>query len=142
LNRAQAEQQLAALRSSAAEQSKLLMTQTEQQRAAQQAQLGIAREQLSQYQAQTLSMQEQATLARQAAEQQISQQRLSSAAMLQEQKLTAAIQQQQSARSPVSSRVRQRVGTPAGLRTSLEIQSPVSGGLGMGTPNATGGLNV
>jgi hypothetical protein len=87
-------------------------------------------------------MQEQAVLARQSAEQQISQQRLASAAMLQEQKLTAAIQQQQSARSPVSSRVRQRVGTPAGLRTSLEIQSPVSAGLGMGTPNATGGLNV
>jgi hypothetical protein len=87
-------------------------------------------------------MQEQATLARQAAEQQISQQRSLSAAMLQEQKLSAAIQQQQSAASPVGSRVRKRVGTPAALRTSLEIQSPVSTAVGTGTPNATGGLNV
>jgi hypothetical protein len=88
-------------------------------------------------------MQEQALQARKMAEQQMSQQKASSAALLQQQKISSAIQQQQAAAAPVGSRVRQRVGTPAGLRTSLEIQSPVSGlGAGMGTPNATGGLNV
>ncbi len=141
--RSSSEAQLAALRSSAAEQSSLMQGQLTAQREAQSAQLGIAREQLASYQAQAASMQEQALIARRTAEQQMTQQKASSAALLQQQKVASAIQQQQAGAAPVGSRVRQRAGTPAALRTSLEIQSPVAGlGAGAGTPNATGGLNV
>jgi len=88
-------------------------------------------------------MQEQALQSRKMAEQQMSQQKANSAALLQQQKISSAIQQQQAAAAPVGSRVRQRVGTPAAMRTSLEIQSPVAGlGIAAGSSNAAGGLNV
>jgi hypothetical protein len=97
---------------------------------------------LQQTREQTAAISAQAQQSRSAAEQQIIQQKQASALALQQQNLAAQLQQQQATTGPVSSRVRQRVGTPAALRTNLEIRSPLSVGIGMGTPNATGGLNV
>ena len=82
-----------------------------------------------------------AQTAQQTAMQQISQQKAQSALAIQQSQLQAAIQRQQQA-APVGTQVRRRVGTPAAMRTSLEIQSPLTGGVGTGTPNAIGGLNV
>jgi hypothetical protein len=98
---------------------------------------------LQQTREQTAALASQAQQSRAAAEQQVIQQKQSSALALQQQRLAAEMQQQQQMTTgPVSSRVRKRVGTPAALRTNLEIRSPLSVGIGMGTPNATGGLNV
>ena len=75
---------------------------------------------------------------------QITQQKAASALAIQQQQLQASIQRQMAA-APVGSKVRRRVGTPAAMRTSLEIQSPLAGagsGLGIGTETSAGGLNV
>ena len=75
---------------------------------------------------------------------QIAQQKTSSALAIQQSQLQAAIQQQQKA-SNIGTQARRRVGTPAAMRTNLEIQSPLAagtGGLGIGTDTTTGGLNV
>jgi hypothetical protein len=96
---------------------------------------------IDQARAATAESARQADVARATAEKQIAQQRASSALAIQQQQLQSQIQAQQKA-SALGAQKRKRVGTPAALRTSLEIQSPLSGGVGKGTPNATGGLNV
>jgi hypothetical protein len=83
-------------------------------------------------------------MAQQSAMAQIAQQKTSSALAIQQSQLQAAIQQQQKA-SNIGTQARRRVGTPAAMRTSLEIQSPLTAGasgMGMGASTATGGLNV
>lgn len=131
-----AEKEARIARESAIELSKTRIADAERNAAFIAGQLGAAQEQ-------TALMQQQAEQARAASQLSISEQKRASALALQQQQLAADIQQQQQATTGVvGSRVRKRVGTPAAMRTSLEIQSPLSGGVGMGTPNATGGLNV
>lgn len=99
---------------------------------------------IEQSRAATAQAAQQAQIAQQSAMQQMAQQKASSALAIQQQQLQAAIQQQMSA-APVGQKVRRRVGTPAEMRTSLEIQSPLAGassGLGIGTETTAGGLNV
>ena len=131
-----AEKEARIARESAIELSKTRIADAERNAAFIAGQLGAAQQQ-------TAAMQQQAEQARVASQLSITEQKRASALALQQQQLAADIQQQQQATTGViGSRVRKRVGTPAAMRTSLEIQSPLSGGVGMGTPNATGGLNV
>ena len=97
--------------------------------------------QIEQFRAATAESARQANMARSTAMAQIAQQRSASALAIQQQQLQARIQAQQAA-STTGRVARRRVGTPAALRTNLAIQSPLSGGIGKGTHNATGGLNV
>ena len=114
-----------------------LKAQGEQQATAYAAQLEQARQQTS-------ALQFQAETVKKTAETQLAGQRQASALSLQQQRLASQLQTQQSAAAPVTSRVRKRVGTPAGLRTGLELQSPFAGsGLSMGgSTSPLGGLNV
>ncbi len=97
-----------------------------------------------------LELQGQSSLIRQQAEQartastlSIAEQKRASALALQQQQLAAEVQQQQQMTTgPVSSRVRKRVGTPSALRTSVEVKSPLSGGMTGGGSSMAGGLNV
>ena len=101
-------------------------------------------QQIEQSRLQTTQAAESAKMAQQTAMQQIAQQKSQSALAIQQGQLQAAIQRQQGV-SNVGSPVRRRVGTPAALRTSLEIQSPLTAGasgMGVGASTATGGLNV
>ena len=84
-----------------------------------------------------------AAQAQQVAQQQIAQQRASSALAIQQQQLTAAIQRQAQA-AKVGKQTRRRVGTPAALRTNLELQSSLALGStpGVGSETQSGGLNV
>jgi hypothetical protein len=59
--------------------------------------------------------------------------------------LSSQLQSQKSAAAPVTSRVRKSAGTPAALRTNVEVKSPIAGesGLAMGSSSSPlGGLNV
>ena len=100
--------------------------------------------QLEQARQQTSALQFQAETVKKTAETQLAGQRQASTLSLQQQRLASQLQTQQSAAAPVTSRVRQRVGTPAGLRTGIELQSPFAGsGLSMGgSASPLGGLNV
>jgi hypothetical protein len=119
------------------QQAAALKAQGEQQATAYAAQLEQARQQTS-------ALQFQAETVKKTAETQLAGQRQASALSLQQQRLASQLQTQQSAAAPVTSRVRKRVGTPAGLRTGLELQSPFAGsGLSMGgSTSPFGGLNV
>jgi hypothetical protein len=98
---------------------------------------------ISELQGQTGLIRQQAEQARAASSLSIAEQKRASALALQQQQLASEVQQQQMATTgPVSSRVRKRVGTPAALRTSVEVKSPLSGGMTGGASSMAGGLNV
>ena len=98
---------------------------------------------ISELQGQTGLIRQQAEQARAASSLSIAEQKRASALALQQQQLASEVQQQQQMTTgPVSSRVRKRVGTPAALRTSVEVKSPLSGGMTGGASNMAGGLNV
>jgi hypothetical protein len=87
----------------------------------------------------------QAEQARKTSEAQLAGQRQASALSLQQQALSSQLQSQKSAAAPVTSRVRKSAGTPAALRTNVEVKSPIAGesGLAMGgSSSPLGGLNV
>jgi hypothetical protein len=126
------------------QQAAALKAQLEGQALANRQQADAYTSQLEQARQQTSALQFQAETAKKTAETQLAGQRQASALSLQQQRLSSQLQTQQSAAAPVTSRVRQRVGTPAGLRTGLELQSPFAGsGLSMGgSASPLGGLNV
>ncbi len=76
---------------------------------------------------------------------QIAQAQASSKLAIQQRQLQAAMARSQEARPPVTSRVRKRVGTPASMRTGVDIGSALAiggGGTGATTGTRIGGLNV
>lgn len=133
--------QAEALRRQAEETRQASLREVEQMRSAAAQRAKEFQSEIEQSRAATAESARQADVARQTAERQIAQQRTASMLTIQQQQLQSAIQQQQKA-SSLGIAPRRRVGTPAAMRTNLEIQSPLTGGIGTGTPNATGGLNV
>ena len=62
--------------------------------------------------------------------------------MIHQQQLQAQIANQQNVSNVGRTSTRRRVGTPEALRTKLEIESPIAGGVPTDTATPTGGLNV